>query len=88
MLKGKSIQKARTYLNEVIAHRQCVPFTRFNGGIGRTAQAKQFKMTQGRWPEKSCKVLLGLLSNLEGNAKMANLDVEKLVISNVHINRA
>ena len=41
---------------------------RFNNNIGRTPQAKEFKVTQGRWPEKSIKYLLSLLKNLETNA--------------------
>ena len=42
----------------------------------------------GRWPEKSCKVVLGLLQNLEANAQVKNLEVEKLVISHVQVNKA
>lgn len=68
MLKGKTIEDSQKYLNDVLAHKRCVPFTKFNGGIGRTAQAKEFKLTQGRWPEKSVKYLLSLLENLKSNA--------------------
>ncbi len=42
----------------------------------------------GRWPEKSCKVILGLLQNLEANAQVKNLEVEKLLISHVQVNKA
>lgn len=69
MMMGKTISQFRQYLNSVLDHKKCVPFRRFNGGIGRTAQATEFKTTQGRWPEKSAKYLLSLLSNLENNAK-------------------
>lgn len=68
MLKGKTIEDSQKYLNDVLAHKRCVPFTKFNGGIGRTSQAKEFKLTQGRWPEKSVKYLLSLLENLKSNA--------------------
>ena len=37
---GMKLKKAVTYLKDVIEHKQCVPFTRFNGGVGRCAQAK------------------------------------------------
>ena len=37
-----TFQKAITYLNNVRDHKQAIPFRRFNGGIGRTAQGKEF----------------------------------------------
>lgn len=58
-----------------IAHccRRVIPFHRFCGGVGRTAQAKQEGSTtgQGRWPKKSCEFLLGLLKNAESNAEVS-----------------
>ena len=47
VLSGMKLSKAYTYLADVQEHKQCVPFRRFNGGVGRTAQAKPFKTTQG-----------------------------------------
>ncbi|KAJ6323930.1 hypothetical protein OIU76_011263 [Salix suchowensis] len=32
--------KAKRYLEDVMAHKQAIPFRRFCGGVGRTAQAK------------------------------------------------
>ncbi|CAK9100580.1 unnamed protein product, partial [Durusdinium trenchii] len=37
----------------------------------------------GRWPVKSCKVVLGLLRNAEANAEFKNLDTEKLFVEHV-----
>ena len=37
MLKGMTIEDARKYFNDVLNHKRCIPFTTFNGGIGRTA---------------------------------------------------
>eukprot|EP00920_Eleutheroschizon_duboscqi_P026162 GHVT01064689.1.p1 GENE.GHVT01064689.1~~GHVT01064689.1.p1 ORF type:complete len:195 (+),score=39.45 GHVT01064689.1:836-1420(+) len=82
------VSVARRFLEDVVAHKRCVPFRKFRGGVGRTAQAKEFKHTQGRWPEKSCKVLLHLLKNAEANAEMKNLDVRSLVIEHIMVNRA
>jgi len=47
-----------------LAHRRCVPYLNYFGGIGRTGQAKEFGKTLGRWPEKSVRVVLGLVNNL------------------------
>lgn len=41
------LTKAYSFLGDVQEHKQCVPFRRFNGGVGRASQAKQFKATQG-----------------------------------------
>ena len=88
MMKGWTIEEARKYYKDVLNHQRCVPFTRFNGGIGRTAQAKEFKLTQGRWPEKSLKYLLSLLDNLESNANAKQLNLKELIIKHVQLNRA
>jgi len=43
------LTKAYAYLGDVAEHKQCIPYRRFNGGVGRTAQAKAFKATQGSY---------------------------------------
>ena len=88
MLRGKGIKETQRYLDEVLAHRRCIPFTRFNKHVGRTGQAIQFGVTQGRWPEKVIKIVQGLLKSLEGNAVAKQLEVDKLVIGHVQVNRA
>lgn len=80
--------KAKRYLDDVIAHKRCVPFRKFAGKVGRTAQAKAFKVTKGRWPEKSCKILLDLLRNAESNAESKNLDPEEMYIWHIAVQRA
>lgn len=37
-IKGMHIRKANKYLRDVVVKRQCVPFRRYNGGVGRCAQ--------------------------------------------------
>ncbi|KAH8825355.1 60S ribosomal protein L17/L23 [Flagelloscypha sp. PMI_526] len=87
-LTGLKLNKAYTYLGDVKEHKQVIPFRRFAGGVGRASQAKQFKATQGRWPEKSVKFILGLLKNAESNADAKNLDLDDLVISSIVVNQA
>ncbi|KAK1369761.1 Ribosomal protein L22/L17 [Heracleum sosnowskyi] len=58
--------KAKRYLEDVLAHKKAIPFTRFCIGVGRTAQAKnRHSNGQGRWPAKSAKFILDLLKNAE-----------------------
>ena len=69
-VKKMHIRKAYRYLKDVIAKKQIVPFRRFSGGVGRKAQAKNHKHSQGRWPEKSAQFLFQLLKNAESNAEV------------------
>merc|ERR1711976_37663 len=83
-----NLKRAKAFLKNVINKKECVPFRRFNGTCGRTAQAKNFKATQGRWPQKSCKALLSLLRNAESNAEYKGLDVNTLTIGHIQVNAA
>ena len=85
-IKGMTIPKAKQYLKDVLAHRRCIPYTKHFRGIGRTSQAAEFGKTLGRWPEKSVKVVLGLVQNMEANANAKNL--KNLTIQHVQTNRA
>lgn len=74
-LRKMELQKAKRYLEDVLARKRCIPFHRFTGCIGRTAQAKNEGSTtrQGRWPVKSVEFLLNLLKNAESNAEVRML---------------
>merc|ERR1712019_140907 len=87
-IKGMNLKAAQAYLADVVEKKQCVPFRKYTGCIGRTPQAKAFKMSQGRWPVKSAKILLDLLRNAESNAEFKNLDTDNLVIKHVQVNAA
>merc|ERR1711973_756718 len=87
-IKKMHIRKANRYLKDVIAKKQIIPFRRFNGGVGRKAQAKAHGCSQGRWPVKSAEFLLQLLKNAESNADVKGLDVDSLVIDHIQVNRA
>lgn len=41
-INGMDVAKAVKYLNNVLEHKQAIPFRRFKGSIGRTAQGKEF----------------------------------------------
>ncbi|CAF4649198.1 unnamed protein product, partial [Rotaria magnacalcarata] len=69
-----TLKRATRYLKNVVNKKEIVPFKRFNGGVGRKAQAQVFKVTQGRWPKKSAEILLQLLKNAESNADVKGLD--------------
>ena len=58
---------------------------RYNGGVGRCAEAKRWGWMQGQWPKKSAEFLLHMLKNAEGNAELKSLDVDSLVIEHIQV---
>merc|ERR1712031_117173 len=89
-IKNMNLEKAKKYLEDVIDKKRAIPFRRFCGGVGRTAQAAPAGSTnrQARWPKKSCEFVLGLLRNAEANAEMKDLDVDKLFVTHIQVNKA
>lgn len=87
-IKGMLVEDAIRFLKDVINKKTCIPFRRFNGGVGRTGQAKVYGVTQGRWPVKSCKYILNLLNNLIANAEGKDLSIDLLRICHIVVNRA
>ncbi|MCQ2819778.1 MAG: 50S ribosomal protein L22 [archaeon] len=87
-IKGMMVKKAENYLKEVLEHKKCIPFTKYNGSMGRTTQAQQFGLTKGRWPEKSVRIVLNLLKNAIANAESKKLREENLAIKRVVVNQA
>lgn len=87
-IKGMKLEKAVQYLGQVTDHKRCIPFRRYNGSIGRTGQAREFKSDKGRWPVKSIEFMQKLLQNLKGNATSKGLEVSALVLRHVQVNQA
>merc|ERR1711981_1338558 len=89
-IKGMMLRKAQSYLQHVVEKTEAVPFRRFCGGVGRTSQAKNAGSTNGqaRWPKKSAQFVLNLLNNAEANAELKSLDIDKLFISHIQVNKA
>ncbi|VDN31959.1 unnamed protein product [Cylicostephanus goldi] len=87
-LRGMPLRRAQRYLENVKEQKEIVPFLRYNGGVGRKAQCKQWNTTQGRWPKKSAEFLLDLLKNAESNAEYKGLDVDHLVVDHIVVQRA
>jgi len=87
-IKGMWLDQAKKYYDQVLEHDRCVPFRRFHGGVGRCAKAREWGVTQGRFPEKSIKAIQSLLRNAESNAVVKGLSVDKLYVSHIQVQRA
>lgn len=74
-IKGKSIERAKKELHDVLSHKMAVPFTRFNWNIGHKPG-----IGPGAYPENASAAILTLLESVEANAVNKNLDAGSLVI--------
>jgi len=75
-IRGRNLLKSKAFLEDVLAMKKAVPFTRFNHDVGH----KPGKMGPGRYPQKASKIILGLLESLEVNAQNKGLDTAALYI--------
>ena len=78
-LKGKDLQYAKNYLEDVVAKKKAIPYRRFldsrshrKGGMG-----------PGRYPVKVAKHVLKVLENAENNADYKDMDVDNLQIFHI-----
>ncbi|EKX43656.1 large subunit ribosomal protein L17e, cytoplasmic [Guillardia theta CCMP2712] len=88
-IKGLELSKAKKYLNNVLEKKDVVPLRRFGGSAGRSNLCKKHNFYgPGRFPEKSVKHLLDLLTNAESNTEGKDIDTENLYISHIQVNQA
>lgn len=89
-IKGRSVKKAKEYLQNVLEYKDGIPFTKYTGGIGRHSVAKKYKVCGDKiaWPQKATKVYIGLLTNIEANAEVKGLDIDKCMITHTQANQA
>jgi large subunit ribosomal protein L22 len=77
-IKGMNVDKAKSYLHQVILKEKAVPFRRHKKKVGhRHGMQDGFA---GRYPIKAAQKILRVLENAELNAEYKGLDVERLRI--------
>ncbi len=79
-LKGKSIDRARAELQEVISMKRLVPFRRYNL---KMAHHVVDGFRTGKYPIKAAKLYLKLLDNIESVADFKGLEPSNMVL--VHV---
>ncbi|XP_057658503.1 60S ribosomal protein L17-like [Diorhabda carinulata] len=87
-VRQMELVRANSYLKNVINHKECIPFRIYNGGVGKCAQAKQFKTVIGRWPRKAAKCMIDLLKNAASNCEFYGKDPCDFYIYHVQVNQA
>jgi large subunit ribosomal protein L22 len=78
-IRGKKLDAARTFLEDVMAMKRPVPLRRFNKGVAhRRGLERAFA---GRYPVKAARNILKVLESAEANAEYKGLDTERLYIA-------
>jgi large subunit ribosomal protein L22 len=75
-VKGLTIPQARSLLEDVVAGRRMIKYTRYVKKRAHHAETKG----PGGYPVKVSKLMLKLIESLEANAEFKGLDVEKTKI--------
>lgn len=78
-IRHKSTTQAKKILEDAVAMRKAIPFTRFNWNVGHRPG-----MGPGRYPQKAAAEILALIKSAEANAQVKGLNTGNLSI--VHIN--
>jgi large subunit ribosomal protein L22 len=76
-IKGKPIEDAIKYLEEVVAMKRVVPFRNYKKKIPHKRLERWYA---GKYPQKAAKNILKVLKNLDANAEYKGLEKSKLVI--------
>lgn len=80
-IKGKKVEDAETYLENVLEMKVAVPFKRYKRKVGHRRGLK--KWYAGRYPVKATYEILKLLRDAKGNAEYKGLDTEALRVWHV-----
>ena len=78
-IKGMSIERARDFLENVIAKHVAVPIRRYNNEVAHRSNIRD-GFFSGRFPKKAAGEFLRLLDNLESNGEYKGMDLDRLKI--------
>lgn len=78
-IKGMSIEKAREFLENVVAKKIAVPYRRYHNEVAHRSNIRD-GFSAGRYPQKAAHEFLRLLDNLESNAEYKGMDLDRLRI--------
>ncbi len=77
-IRGLYLNKAKEYLENVVALKQPVPYRRYKNEVAHRSELQDFPA--GRYPVKAAREFLRLLDNLEANAEYKGMDLDRLAI--------
>jgi large subunit ribosomal protein L22 len=68
-IRGKTTEKSKKLLEQVLEQKIAIPYKRFNKGVGH----KRGKIASGRYPLKATFAILNLIKTAEANAEVKGL---------------
>jgi large subunit ribosomal protein L22 len=74
-IRGLSVERARTILENSITHRRAIPFRRYN-----QETAHHRGVGPGRFPKKVAESILKVIENAEANAEYEGMETGALVV--------
>lgn len=77
-LRGKSLEEAKAYLDEVTKLKTPVPFKRHSSGVGHRAGIRGWDA--GRYPQKAAGEILKVLKSAEANGEYLGLDTDRMQV--------
>jgi large subunit ribosomal protein L22 len=77
-LRGKSLEAAKAYLEEVTRLKKAVPFKRHSSGVGHRAGIRGWDA--GRYPQRAAGEMLKVLNSAEANAEYKGLDTDRMQV--------
>ena len=77
-IRGKKVEEAIRYLEDVVAMKRAVPFKKYKKKVAHKRGLE--KWYAGRYPQKAAKYILKVLKNLEANAEYKGLEKDRLII--------
>ncbi|MFA5763784.1 MAG: 50S ribosomal protein L22 [archaeon] len=79
-MKGKYVNATIEWIERIINHEEYLPLKKYNTKVAhRKGESKQ-GVKSGKYPEKTLKIFLELLSSVKNNADFKGLDVDKVNI--------
>ncbi|MCE4612789.1 MAG: 50S ribosomal protein L22 [Desulfurococcales archaeon] len=83
-IRGMKLKEAKSLLERVVKKEEPIPFRRYHGKQAhRRGLADKWGWPIGRYPVKAAKYMIRLLDNVENNAEVKGLDIDRLRI--VHV---
>jgi len=84
-LKGKYLETAQEFLEQVIREEKSVPFRRYRKKVPHRRDLR--KWPSGRYPQKAAREILRVLENAEQNSSFKGLEVSRLRITHMAAQR-
>lgn len=84
-IRNQDVNRAISYLTDVVEKKKAVPFRRFNRNVAHKRGLEGWDA--GRYPVKASQGYIKLLESIKKNAEYSGLDADRLVIVHAAANR-